>query len=283
MSGTSLKGAANSEKRAVAQPGAQDRPPAPGRAAPAPGRAAPAAGAASGRRGKGATAAAGPGRAGAAPPEPRPVRGAVVVDPFPLFRAGAVAALNGGVIPVLGEAAQLSAGIDMARRARASVLLVGGPSVAEATEAVNALPGCAVVVLLGQPSRGELVEMVGTGVAGFALRSLTPDDLVSTVGSVADGPSGAPRRSPPVFMPVLVAAGAPNPAPPPTADELVLTPKEQEILALLSRGASTKAIAEALYVTPATVKTHLAHIYAKLGAKGRHEAVSRALARGLVS
>jgi DNA-binding NarL/FixJ family response regulator len=210
------------------------------------------------------------------------VRGAVVVDALPLFRAGAVAALSGGGIPVLGEASQLSAAIDLARRSRASVLLVGGPTVAEATEAVNALPGCAVVVLMGQPSRGELVAMLGTGVAGFALRSLTPDELVSTVESVAAAPGGGRKAATPVFMPVLVAAAGPSAVVPPVRDELALTPKEQEILAHLARGASNKRIAEALYVTPATVKTHLAHIYAKLGVRGRHEAVTQALALGLV-
>jgi DNA-binding CsgD family transcriptional regulator len=67
-----------------------------------------------------------------------------------------------------------------------------------------------------------------------------------------------------------------------STDEPGLTPKELEILAQLAQGASNKRIAEVLYVTPATVKTHLAHIYAKLGARGRHEAVTQALTMGIL-
>ena len=276
MPGTPRKGVVKGEKTVAAGKGAQVArsrlltPSAPAGAGVAP-RA-------------GIRPAAGPqtGLSGQVPAAPSPVRGAVVVDPLPLYRAGAVAALASGGIPVLGEAAQLTEGIEMARRTRASVLLAGGASVAEATEAVNSLAECAVLVLMGQPSREELVEMLGTGVAGFALRSLTPAELVSTVESVAGGTPGAPKAAPPVFMPVLVAAPKRPAGPPAPAGEPILTPKEQEILVYLARGASNKRMAEALYVTPATVKTHLAHVYAKLGARGRHEAVTRALALGLV-
>ncbi|HTW09733.1 MAG TPA: response regulator transcription factor, partial [Acidimicrobiales bacterium] len=118
-------------------------------------------------------------------------------------------------------------------------------------------------------------------------RSLTGDELVSTVQAAADamvraGPGGP--LSAPVFMPLPV-----TPAPAELsesassgADKAVLTPKEREILAQLAEGASNKRIAEALYVTPATVKTHLAHIYAKLGARGRHQALTHALSMGLL-
>lgn len=213
----------------------------------------------------------------------RAVFGSVVVDPLPLFRAGAVAALGGGGVPVLGEASRLSIGIELVDRTRAGVLLLGGASVAEATEAVNRLPECAVVVLMGQPTRAELVEMLGTGIAGFALRSLTAAELVATVETAASKVARGPeRRLEPVFMPVLVGAEQEEREQATEGDEPALTPKEREILVELARGASNKGIAEALYVTPATVKTHLAHIYAKLGARGRHEAVRQALAMGMV-
>jgi DNA-binding NarL/FixJ family response regulator len=215
----------------------------------------------------------------------KPARaGAVVVDPVPLFRAGAVAALSGGGVPVVGEAAQLGDGIDLARDNRARVLLLGEPTVAEAGQAVGALPTCAVVVLMHQPSREALVDVLGTGIAGFALRSLTAEQLVATVQTAAGttAPTGTGAQREPVFMPFLVGPPLPEPVPPPVGEGPVLTAKEREVLAQLARGASNRRIADALYVTPATVKTHLAHIYAKLGTRGRHEAVTRALALGLV-
>ncbi len=218
-------------------------------------------------------------RSWAATPGPGKV---VVVDPLPLFRAGAVAALNAGGVPVVGEAMYLDKGVELVRAERASVLLLGGASIEEVTDAVRAIPSCAVVVLLAQPSRSELVELLGTGVAGFALRSLTAEELVATVAAAAQGraPAGG-RAVEPVFVPLLVGVAQPE-APPDGNGGPVLTVKEREILAQLARGATNKAIAEALFVTPATVKTHLAHIYAKLGARSRHEALTQAFATGIL-
>jgi len=219
--------------------------------------------------------------------------GVVVVDPLPLFRAGAVAALGAGGVRVLGETAHLADGIPLARARHAGAVLLGGASVGEVKEAVTALPSCAVVVLLAQPNRTELVEMLGAGVAGLALRSLTADELVVTVeaaaeaiatSAVATSGAGAPAEAGPVFVPFPVGP-VPARGPDPAAggqDATLLTPKEREILGQLAQGLSNKRIAEALYVTPATVKTHLAHIYAKLGARGRHEALTHALSMGLL-
>ncbi len=206
----------------------------------------------------------------------------VVVDPLPLFRAGAVAALTAGGVPVVGEAMYLDKGVELVRAGRASVLLLGGASVEEVTFAVRAVPACAVVVLLSQPSRAELVELLGTGIAGFALRSLTAEELVATVAAAAQntGPAAA-KAVDPVFVPLLVGLAQPD-APPANNGGPVLTLKEREILAHLARGASNKVIAEALFVTAATVKTHLAHIYAKLGARSRHEALTQAFALGIL-
>ncbi|HTW09126.1 MAG TPA: hypothetical protein VME46_16575, partial [Acidimicrobiales bacterium] len=92
-------------------------------------------------------------------PEPsRP--GVVVVDAVPLFRTGAAAALAAGGLEVLGEAGQLAEGIALAGSCRARAMVLGGASVEEAKQAVIALPSCAVVALLAQPSRAELVNML---------------------------------------------------------------------------------------------------------------------------
>ncbi len=210
----------------------------------------------------------------------------VVVDAMPLFRAGAAAALRAAGTVVTGEAVDLAEGVAMARARRANVLLVADADVAEVREAVGALPGCAVVALLTAPTRHQLMEMLGAGVAGLAMRSLTAEELVGTVRAAAGAGerAGSGAGSQPVFVPLPVAQRTPDLAsadgPGPGAD--VLTPKELEVLSQLASGASYKRIAEVLYVTPATVKTHLGHIYAKLGARGRHEAISQAFAQGLL-
>ena len=296
MPGTSRKGAANSEKGAagpgrpsragpVREPAGKVREPAVRGSEPA-GKPAPRADPAKPARSRGPlgsprgqTSLDRAARSRAAPKGPGKV---VVVDPLPLFRAGAVAALTAGGVPVVGEAMHLDKGLELVRAERASVLLLGGASVEEVTDAVLAVPSCAVVVLLAQPSRAELVELLGAGIAGFALRSLTAEQLVATVTAAA--PGGAPaggRAVEPVVVPLLVGLAQPD-APPDSNGGPLLTLKEREILAQLARGASNKAIAEALFVTPATVKTHLAHIYAKLGARSRHEALTQAFAMGIL-
>jgi DNA-binding NarL/FixJ family response regulator len=296
MPGTSGKGAANSEKGAVGpgrsngagrvrepagkvhEPVVRGRDPA-GKTAPRAGSAkragsrdpvgSPRGQSSPERASRSRAATTGPGKV-------------VVVDPLPLFRAGAVAALIAGGVPVVGEAVDLDKGLELVRAERASVLLLGGASIEEVTHAVRAVPSCAVVVLLAQPSRSELVELLGTGIAGFALRSLTAEELVATVAAAAQGRALAGGRAvEPVFVPLLVGLAQPE-APPEGNGGPVLTVKEREILAQLARGASNKAIAEALFVTPATVKTHLAHIYAKLGARSRHEALTQAFATGIL-
>jgi DNA-binding NarL/FixJ family response regulator len=211
----------------------------------------------------------------------------VVVDPAPLFRSGAKAALASRHFPVLGEAAGVPEGIELARRKQARVIVLGGVSASEAVEAAASLPECAVVALLAHARRPELVEMLSGGVAGLALRSLSPEELLDAVETVANGD----RSVEPALVPLLAGFGgqAGNGLEPTNGASLaadggtVLTSKERLVLAQLARGASNSQIAHALYVTPATVKTHLAHIYSKLGAAGRHEALSRALELGLLN
>ena len=217
----------------------------------------------------------------------QPAIGTVVVDPAPLFRAGAKAALARRRVPVLGEAAGVPEGIELARREQARVIVLGGVSAGEAVEAAASLPGCAVVALLAHARRAELVEMLSGGVAGLAFRSLSPEELLEVVEAVANGD----RSVEPALVPLLAGFGGragdglePTNGAPAAADgDAVLTSKERLVLAQLARGASNSQIAQALYVTPATVKTHLAHIYSKLGAAGRHEALSRALELGMLN
>lgn len=283
MPGTSWKAGAKTEKGA-ARPGRSNgvgrvREPA-GKPAPRVELAKPTRGRSLARTPRGQLS---PDRAVPVRSAPRGRGKVVVVDPLPLFRAGTVAALKGGGVPVVGEATNLARGVELVRAERASVLLLGGASVEQATEAVRAVPSCAVVVLMAQPSRSELLELLGTGIAGLALRSLSADDLVATVEAAAKGRAparGAPAE--PVFVPLFVGLGQPEEPPEGPNGAPGLTAKEREILTQLARGASNKEIAEALYVTPATVKTHLGHIYAKLGARSRHEALSRAFATGIL-
>ncbi|MGC8625977.1 MAG: LuxR C-terminal-related transcriptional regulator [Acidimicrobiales bacterium] len=212
---------------------------------------------------------------------------AVVVDQVPLFRAGVRTVLNRGRCQVLGEAAGVPEGVELARQKQAQVLVLGDAGVKEAAEAVSSLPGRAVVALVARAKRAELLEMLNVGVAGLALRSLATEELVAMVEAVARGD----RSVDPALVPLLVGfTGTPDDGTGALAStaqdepgvEALLTSRERLVLAQLARGASNNKIAETLYVAPATVKTHLEHIYAKLGAAGRYEALAKALELGIL-
>ena len=82
-----------------------------------------------------------------------------------------------------------------------------------------------------------------------------------------------------MWVPALVGMVGPQEVPDQVA---LLTPKERQVLVWVAKGHSNKEIAEELFMAPGTVKTHLAHIYAKLGVRDRHEAMARAIALGLL-
>jgi DNA-binding NarL/FixJ family response regulator len=107
------------------------------------------------------------------------------------------------------------------------------------------------------------------------VRSVGGEELAEALDRVDRGE----RVIAPALLPTLVGILAPSDR----APDSLLTGKEREVLAALAAGSSNQQIAEALFVTRATVKTHLAHIYAKLEAKDRHEAIARAVALGLLT
>ncbi len=204
---------------------------------------------------------------------------AVVGERMALARVGIAAALRLAGVVTLESCDGVASGFDAARRLGAGYLVVGAADEAEVEVLRRRLPGCParVVALLGRVERPALVALLDAGVAAVALRTVLPEDLAATVRSVVAGE----RAVAPALMSLLVgfepAVGAR-----PEAVASALTAKERQVLARLALGESNAAIAEALYISPATVKSHLASIYAKLAVRTRHEATSRAVALGLL-
>jgi DNA-binding NarL/FixJ family response regulator len=209
----------------------------------------------------------------------------VVVDEWPLVRLGIGQALRSLSIRVVAE---LSGASDAARRTAeldAGWLLLGShrdiatADVVRRARAAEVPPK--VVVLLDHVSRDTLATLLTLGVDALLVRSLGPEELADAIGRVDKGE----RVVAPALLPLLVGVlgttgfGADHDEDPVDGP---LTRKELEVLTRLAEGRSNKDIADALYVTPATVKTHLAHIYTKLGVAGRQEAVARAVELGLL-
>jgi DNA-binding NarL/FixJ family response regulator len=221
---------------------------------------------------------------------------AVVAARSPIFRAGVVASLRlAGVTKVTGVDA-LTDAIDLACDDHATLLVLGdgdAATIEPLTHQTDRLGAVGVLVLVAGADRATLVPLLEAGVDAVALPTITPEDLATLVERVLAGE----RAVDPALMSVLVdvardraAGGGPDPARPllptgPIADGPgpPLTSKELQVLGRLAAGASNADIAAALFVSPATVKTHLAHIYVKLGVGSRHGATSRAMVLGLLS
>jgi DNA-binding NarL/FixJ family response regulator len=124
-------------------------------------------------------------------------------------------------------------------------------------------------------------EALRAGASGFLLKDAPPEELIAAVGVIARGDA---LLAPSITRAVIDEFARSAPAhrePPPELAEL--TPREREVLQLLARGRSNAEIAQALVVSGATVRTHVAHVLMKLGLRDRVQAVIYAYESGLIA
>src|SRR5438094_842132 len=140
----------------------------------------------------------------------------------------------------------------------------------------QAHPDVGVIMLTAYDDRQFVVEAVRAGARGYVLKARDAEHLIQTVRLVAGGNM--------VIDPQLVVALAEELTDAKERDRKAetLTAREVEVLQLLAFGHTNKDIAEQLYISPDTVKTHLEHIFEKLGASDRTAAVAEALRRHLI-
>ena len=210
----------------------------------------------------------------------------VVADDQALVRAGFRSILDAQPgITVVGEAKDGRDAIDLVRRRRPRVVLmdVKMPDLdgIEATRRIVAEAGdeTAVLVLTTFDADEYIYNALRAGASGFLLKDVPAEQLIEAVRIVARGDAliapAVTRRLVEAFI-----RTAPAQAP----DELRdLTPREVEVLTLVARGRSNSEIAADLVLSEATVKTHVKHVLAKLGARDRVQAVVFAYEAGLVT
>jgi DNA-binding NarL/FixJ family response regulator len=202
---------------------------------------------------------------------------AVVVDQWALVRLGIAAVLQSAGIEVLAEEASGRDGLLRARTLEPSLLVLGAMADLSAAEAVGQarqLPvRPKVLVLVSALAPADVSELMALAPDGVLVRSAGADELRDAIDRMRAGER--------VVAPALVGAVMDG-LQAGTAENGLLTTKEQEVLTRLAEGRSNTQIAEVLFITPATVKTHLSHIYAKLGVTSRQEALARAVALGLL-
>ena len=195
----------------------------------------------------------------------------LLVDDHPVVRAGLRALLDSGGVQVTAEAGTgeealaLLAAPDRAFDVVVMDLQMGaGLTGIEATRRIRAEDGPPVLILTTFDTEADIVAALDAGATGYLLKDAPPDAVRR---AVRDAAAGRPVLSPSVSAQVRKRAAAPATA---------LSPREIEILRLLATGATNRRLAQALFISEATVKTHLVNIYAKLGVDNRTQAIDRA-------
>ena len=202
----------------------------------------------------------------------------LIVDDHPVVRDGIRGAFAGDpTFEVVGEAAN---GREASARAEAfhpDVVLMDLrmpelDGVAATREIVELGLPINVLILTTYDTESDVLPAIEAGATGYLLKDTPRDELRRAVQSVAAGES---VLSPPVARQLLGQVRQP------TKD--TLSDREMEILTMVARGATNKKVASQLFISEATVKTHLLHIYAKLDVNDRAAAVASAYERGLLT
>lgn len=205
----------------------------------------------------------------------------VVADPWPLVRMGIGRALPSLSFRVVEES-ETAGKAKVVIRSRGPALVILGSHLG--TEAVSVVTvadkvGARVVALVDGVGRPELAALATAGCGGILTASCSGAELLAAVRSVMAGG----RALSPELVPALAGIVPPQDALAGSGDAAIqLTERERQVLRCLVRGARNEEIAGELFMSTATVKTHLNHIYAKLEVRGRHEATARAIQLGLV-
>ncbi|WP_430785381.1 response regulator [Actinoplanes sp. G11-F43] len=201
----------------------------------------------------------------------------LLVDDHRMFRAGLRALLESETdLEIVGETGDGADAVRLAATSSADVVLMdlrladGGVDGVEATRLITVGSGTPVVMLTSYSTQSDVLRAMQAGARGYALKAGEPEELFRMVraaarGEVSLGPTAAAHMLSHLIDP-----------------ESALSRREVEVMRLVARGLSNRAIAEALFLSEATVKTHLVRTYRKLGADNRAAAVTEAVRRGLI-
>lgn len=202
----------------------------------------------------------------------------VLVDDHPVIRAGLRALVDGQEdLCVVGEADGLDRAVAVVTADRPDVVLMdlslgdGEAGGAEVTAALRALPSPPeVLVLTTYDTESDILRALEAGARGYLLKDAPPDELFAGIRATARGET--------VLAPSVAATLVRRTTP----GAVTITEREVEVLEWLSRGLGNKEMARELFVSEATVKSHLSHIYTKLGVDTRAGAVAAAIERRII-
>ena len=196
----------------------------------------------------------------------------LLADDHPPLRAGLAAILNGQPdFTVVAEAGSGFEAMAFAEPVDVYILdlrMPDGDGIATIKGLIARDPSSRVLVLTTYDNEEDIFQALEAGARGYLLKDTTKEELIEAVRQVHLGER---------YLPQAVAARL--------ADRLIrpsLTPRELDVLRLVSRGRSNKEMASAMFVSEETVKTHMKALFQKLGVHDRAEAVSVSLQRGII-
>jgi DNA-binding NarL/FixJ family response regulator len=206
----------------------------------------------------------------------KPIR-VILVDDHPVVRAGIEGILNSqSDIEVVGEASDGIEAIVLNQTLQPDVILMdlqmpkmdGVTAIKAILEQANP---ARILVLTTYDTDADIVQAIQAGATGYLLKDTPREDFLAAVRRVAQGES---VLTPVVASRLMARMRAPAEEP--------LSGRELEVLTLIYQGQSNQEIAKQLHISTATVKTHLIHIYGKLGVSDRTAAVTTALEKGIL-
>jgi DNA-binding NarL/FixJ family response regulator len=218
---------------------------------------------------------------------PDPAIRVLITDDQALVRTGFRMILKANHVDVVGEAASGEAAISAVRRLRPDIVLMDvrmpGMDGLEAARQILAggPPAPPKVVMLTTFDLDRYVyAALSAGASGFLLKDMSPEHLIASIRLINTGDA---LLAPSITRRLVARFARYGDTAAPRRDLAALTPREIEVLTLLGRGLSNQEIAGRLGLSEATVKSHAAHVFAKLQLRDRAQAVVVAYETGLIS
>ncbi|MFJ6154324.1 response regulator [Micromonospora profundi] len=202
----------------------------------------------------------------------------LIVDDHPIVRGGLRDTFAGVEdIVVVGEAGDGAEGIERAKLLAADVVLMDlrmprMDGVAATAALRERAPSARVLILTTFDSESDVLPAIQAGAIGYLLKDALPDELMRAVRAAARGES---VLAPSVTQHLMGQVRRPSAG--------TLTDREKQVLQLVANGHSNREAATALFIGEASIKTHLQHIYDKLGVRDRASAVAEGYRRRLLT